>query len=188
MATLVCTPGGSTDNSYVTVAQADAYWVGDSLWEQQSGAKRADLLIRATREIERLGGTKDTMSACRSLFRGAPSTTTQALHFPRGTINSGWVARHPAVVHANSDVDATGARIIPETVRDAVCEQARWLLDRELNPPLVDHASLQAQGVKTFGVDGLSVSYGAATAPQGISPVAYGKLRQYITRNARAAL
>ena len=179
---LTCTPGGASDNSYVTLAQADAYYddtLRSAAWEAFGDMTKSTALIQATADIERLGGAKaDDLSPARALFVGSPYATTedsggtiitsQALHFPR-----------------TSDVDANGAVFIPQALRDAVCEQALWLLEQDANPPLLDRAALQAAGITSVSVDGLSESYRATGVPRGIAPRAWMLVRQYIIQTAK---
>jgi hypothetical protein len=173
MPTITCTPGGPTDNSYVTEAQADAYFA-DTLrqakWFDFDDFVRQAAVIQATREIEAQGGSApETYSPRRSKFEGVPFVDTQSLHFPRPGDNT-----------------IAGALVIPEPIRAAVCEQAFWLADREVNGgDLVDRQALQAEGVKSFSVDGLSESFGSSGVPLGIAPAAWEKLRPYVKRGSR---
>ena len=170
---LVATPGSSTANSYVTLAQADAYWEGDSLWLAQADSDREAKLIRATRDIERLGGAKASNSPARSEFPGLPyhcaigtiylSGSSQALHFPRAT-----------------DIAFGGTLVIPESVQDAVCEQARWLVQREKEPSPVDHEDAQQRGVTSMSAGGVSVSYKPTGCPANIAPQAWVYIGQYV--------
>ena len=182
MALIVCTPGGASDNCYVTLAQADAY-VANTLraddWALSGDTDREKALIQATAEIEALGGAKaDDLSPTRALFRGTPYATTeddggtmitsQALHFPRTT-----------------DVDGNSTVFIPQALRDAVCEQALWLLERLRNPPLVDRQGLRSEGVKNFALDGHSETLGSVSRPPGIAPAAWRLVRQFVVQGGR---
>jgi len=169
MALIVCTPGGSTDNCYTLRA---------AIWDAIPADSRERALIQATNEIETLGGVKaDDLSPARNLFAGSPYATTelsgsdvvpsQALHFPR-----------------TSDVDANGDVFIPQAVRDAVCEQAYWLLEKQQKPDLVDRPGLRAQGVKSFSLDGHSETFGATGLRAGIAPAAWRLIRPYVIQTA----
>lgn len=170
-ATLTCTPGGGADNSYVTLAQADAYFANGlrgPTWEAWTSDQRTRALIEATLQIERQGGAKDGSSPRRSLFRGEPYNTLasdQALHFPRTT-----------------DLNEGGSVVIPEGIKGAVCEQAYYLLKKQDEPDLLDRGELQEQGVKTVSVDGLAESYGTRTVPKGLASEAWALLQQYVIR------
>lgn len=172
-ATLTCTPGGGSDNSYISLADADAYFANGlraEVWEAWTSDQRTRALVEATQQIERLGGSRvSTDSANRSRFRGEPYESLlsdQCLHFPRTT-----------------DLDEGGSIIVPQGVKDAVCEQAYFLLKKQDEPDLLDRADLQRQGVKSVSVDGLSESYGATEVPDGIAGEAWEHIRQYVVRN-----
>jgi hypothetical protein len=172
-ATITCTPGGSADNCYVTAAQATAYYAGtlrEATWAEFPADDRAKALIQATQDIERQGGACAPDSPSRSRFWGEPYDvgTPQALHFPR-----------------SDDLDSGGSVVIPEAVRDAVCEQALWLLQQQAAPELLDYTALHARGVTSLSADGLAVSLGKPGAPDDIAPRAWVCLRPYVRRTFR---
>jgi len=179
MGAITCTPGGSDDNCYVTEAQADGYFaegLRTGVWEGWSGSDRQGALIQATAQIESTGGARASEhSPARVLFHGSPYATheydaetqkyvpAQALHFPR-----------------KQDVDPNGEPVIPQSIREAVCEQAYWLMERRDNPGLVDRERLQAEGVRRVSADGLSEEYGGRWRPDGIAPEAWRRVRPYL--------
>jgi len=169
MASLViCTPGGATDNCYVTEAQATAYFTNglrEAKWLGWGATRRARALIEATQEIEEeLGGARDSATANRVDFRGAPATDTQLLFFPRG-----------------DDTNAVGAYVIPRGVQVAICEQAFWQIKRENAPPLVDHDANREAGVAMQVIDGMTNAYRAgATGRPRIAPRAWTAIRPYM--------
>ena len=168
---LTVTPGGSSDDSYVAITTANAYFVGlrFDAWDAVADATQESALKQATQEIERLGGPKhQTLPPLRALFWDQPydMATPQALHFPR-----------------TCDTDADGAVVIPEAVEAAVCEQAAFLLG--LSGPggissgtggtgtsaagsdgLFDHAQMQRNGITSFSLDGASFTYGTKLSAQ----------------------
>ncbi len=176
---LTCTPGGASDNSYATLAQANAQFDGtlrDTEWTGYDTADREAALIQATAEIERLGGVKaKPYDPTRPRFPGTPYqryevasetyTTLQALHFPRTT-----------------DAHPDDTVFIPSQILEGVCEQAFWLLGRRKAPPLVDRGALRAEGVKGFAVDGLSETLGATAVPDGIAPLAWELIDPLVKR------
>lgn len=171
-ATLTCTPGGGSDNSYVTLAQANAYFTNGlraTTWEAWTEDDRTRALIEATQQIERQGGARpSTNSANRSRFRGEPYNSLlsdQCLHFPRA-----------------GDLDEGGSVVVPQGVKDAVCEQAYFLLKKQDEPDLLDRADLQRQGVKIANVDGVYEQYGSKSVPDGIAAEAWEHLQQYVVR------
>jgi len=173
MPTVTCTPGGASDNCYVTEAQANTYF-GDTLrestWEGWPATDRQRALIQATSMIENLGGPRASAdNPARPLFVGYPYASTQALHFPRET-----------------DLDSDSAAYVPEAVRDAVCEQAYWLLDRKANPPIVDTQQLRDEGISQMSADGMSLTMRAAERPRDIAPAAADLIAAY-RRSRRVA-
>ena len=80
---LIYTPGGASDNSYVTLAEANTYfsdrlnstangdWTNDSAGTARTDAVKSAALVTATRRIDE------------ETFLGVKTTTTQALKFPR---------------------------------------------------------------------------------------------------------
>jgi hypothetical protein len=170
MASLItCTPGGATDNSYLTDAQATALLAStlrEYTWAQYAVAERERALIQATAEIEALGGSKLHASyPTRRLFIGGPYSTTQALHFPRA-----------------GDTTSAGAAVIIDPIKRAVLEQALYLLERHNAPPLLDRDALRDQGVTSVSMDGISESYAAIETPRGIAPAAWQHIRIYVRR------
>lgn len=172
MASLItCTPGGATDNSYLTDTQATALLAStlrEYTWAQYAVAERERALIQATAEIEALGGTRLNVSnpARRLFVGGAPRNgTSQALHFPRG-----------------EDVTTAGVAVIIVGVKWAVLEQAIYLLEQHHAPPLLDRQALRDNGVTSVSMDGVSESYAATELPRGIAPAAWLHIRPYVRR------
>jgi hypothetical protein len=171
VATVTCTPGGASDNSYVTLHQANDYFAGDErgeTWQSWSSADRETFLVGATRFLERrLGGARpDQASPARSGFVGSPydEATPQALHFPRST-----------------DLTSAGAKIVPEGVQDAVCEQAFWRLWRRDHPPVVDRDELRADGVAYHMEPGVgSEQLGPTGRPGDVAPRAWEAIRPFV--------
>jgi hypothetical protein len=175
--TLVCTPGGDADNSYVTVAQADAYFaarIDADAWRADS--EKATRLIEATGLIEGCGGTQMLPYSRRQLFWGTPRfLLEQKLHFPT-----------TSDYQRISDDEGGGSTIqwtIPPTVMASVCEQALWLIQQQEHPQLIDHAALQADGVKYIMADSMQITYGGIDRPAWIAPRAWKLIsRHRITR------
>jgi len=167
--TATCTPGGASDNSYITRADADTWFAArldGEMWLKHSTDRRERALVQATAMIESLGGQVSPTCAARELFPGTPYDTgctdngtgvyvrNQALHFPTG-----------------DDLDENSDVFIPEWVWQAVCYQAVYLLNRD--KPLVDVATLTAQGVRFFQADGVSMQLTGAAMPADIAPAAW---------------
>lgn len=168
---IVCTPGGTGDNCYVTMAQATAHYANslrEDTWGAYSTDDRERALIQATTEIEDQGGQKrDVTSPARPRFSGTPydtDTAPQALHFPRG-----------------EDIGSDGSTLyVPDGIKAAVCEQALWLLQTRDAPDLLDRGGLQGQGVTAISIDGHTESYGVRSVPDGIAPRAWTHLKPFV--------
>jgi hypothetical protein len=152
------TVSGENSNSYVALAEANAYFA-DRLradaWTGASDTDKGKALLTACRHIEACrirvhrrpyGYPSEPPDAMgRPWDPLAPSNPDQALSFPR-----------------QRDKDNDGIYAIPNRVKVAQCEEALELLARGAEQER--RRSLQAAGVTSFSVDGLSESYGAPTA------------------------
>jgi hypothetical protein len=149
---------GANSNSYVTLVEAEAYFAArlrGEAWTVASSADKEKALLTACRHIEagRIrvhrrpygypGEPPDAMG--RPWDPLALSNSDQALSFPR-----------------QRDKDNDGHYAIPKRVKDAQCEEALAMLARGAEQER--RRALQAAGVTSFSVDGLSESYGAPTA------------------------
>jgi len=121
--TLDVTIGGSAADSYITVAEADAYAFDDlghaaGFWLSADVAKKEAALRRSTREIDAY------------VAPTVPYADTQSLAFPRA-----------------SDV-VSGAAVLPEKLRHATYLQAAYVLR---NADIIDEAaSRRARGLVNF--------------------------------------
>ena len=144
MPTIDATVGGASSNSYVTVDEATAYF-GERLradaWTGASTTDKEKALIMACRHIE----AAKPMVERGSTGAYAPSNSTQALSFPR-----------------KKDWKSGAGYNIPQPVKQAQFEEALALLARGTETDR--RRALQAAGVTSFSVDGLSESYGAPAA------------------------
>lgn len=132
---LDATAGGAAANSYVTTAEADAYFatrMGADAWAEADDPEAA--LITATERLEQ------------ESYRGQRATDTQALKFPRSK-----------VVIDGVELDDT---TVPLAVKKACCEAAIALLEDEdvfSGSDLKGFNSIQTQDVKfelRHGVEG----------------------------------
>lgn len=176
MSLITCTPGGASDNAYVTLAQANAYYANTlraADWKQHGADAQEQAIIQATQRIEQLGGTPlDPDSPRRPLFSGGPyDSDVQVLHFPR-----------------TQDKTDAGVLTIPKALRDAVCEQALWLLEKVNSPDLLDRQKLQEQGVASFSMDGHFETYRGTRIPRDMSPAAWDLVQPFIQRTRRTVV
>lgn len=96
-----------SSNSYVTVAEADAYFdarLHASAWTSASTGDKNAALIWATRLID--------SNVC---FTGSPTSSSQPLAWPR----TGMIGRNGGTVASDA---------IPQQLKDATCEMALLLL------------------------------------------------------------
>lgn len=162
---IIATPGAADANSYVTQAEADAYFAarfGSATWTALSGSDKETALRHATRNI-------DT-----NRLRGWKVTETQALEFPRYRPN--WQDELGVVYPANE---------IPKAVKDACCEEALWVASHASTGGQSPRQQLQAEGVQSFSVGDLSESFAAPAAVQLLGPRAQALLRHWIDRGGQ---
>ena len=99
-------------NSYLTVAEADAYFadrLNATAWDGATVENKPKALIQATKAIESMK------------FLGSRSVSTQKLSFPRSD-----------VYVDNILIDDT---IVPQDVKEAVCEYAILMLQEDYSAP-----------------------------------------------------
>lgn len=124
------TPGSTTQNSYVSVADADAYFAyhdDAASWPSVNGDKEK-ALVSATRELDALS------------FRGRRVTDTQALEFPRYEVSR------------RSGLSFYDSTEIPVELKNAVCERA---LQRARTDPasVVSEELAQFKKLKLPGIE-----------------------------------
>jgi hypothetical protein len=147
------TIAGASSNSYLSLEDAETYFAArlrSDAWDSASDADKEKALLTACRRIEahRLqvhrrpyGFPYDLPNALdRPADPLAPTDPNQVLSFPR-----------------QCDLDRSGTFAIPDQVKQAQCEEALALLASGAEQER--RQSLQAAGVKSFTVDGLSESY-----------------------------
>ena len=100
------------ENSYLEVADADAYFVDrlhTTAWDGATPGDKSASLIQATKAIEAMK------------FLGARNESTQKLSFPRSGVYVDGILQ-----------DAT---IVPQDIKDAVCEYAILMLQEDYTAP-----------------------------------------------------
>jgi len=75
--------------------------------------------------------------------------------------------------------------VIPDKVLYALYAQALSMLSHNGAPDMVDREELQAQGVTSFSLDGLSETFGGARYNDGLCPEARRLLGGFIAKAAR---
>ena len=105
--TLDATIGGTSANSYATIAQGDTYHLGSlnrSTWLTATDTQKSTGLVMATRLLDE-----------QILWYGAKAVSSQALRHPRSGLY-------------DADGDAVSTSALAPKLIDATCELAFWLL------------------------------------------------------------
>ena len=141
------TVGGATSNSYVTLTEAEAYFaarLNSATWTAASAGDKEAALLSACRHID----------ACRIRVHRRPYGYPTALAIDLlEQLNNDQALKFPR----QRDRDAAGTYIIPQPAKDAQCEEALALLAHGAEQ--ARRRSLQAGGVESFSVDGLTESF-----------------------------
>lgn len=148
--------------SYCTLAEAAAYWaarLAPAAWVEADDARREQALRMACGRLERY------------LYVGAPTGPDQRLKWPRRGVRD----EHGALLESSA---------VPQCVKDAQAEEAAWLLMLEADGGAQQRALLQAQGVKSVSLDGVSESYTGRPAP-GLGNAARALVGRYFLRAPR---
>lgn len=140
-------------DSYIDLAGAQVYFAGrlyTEAWDSATDTTKEKALRQATREIDR------------QPFIGRKADASQALEFPRCYITDprapGYNTEHTFQILTGEYCEAD----VPQAVKDAVCEQALYLLTRG-----DDHRGrLQAQGVRQASIGGVSETYDRSGLPR----------------------
>lgn len=158
MPTIVATPGAANANSYLTVAEAQAYFDSRAPlegWEEADD--KSALLIMATRTLDMLlsgtrtyvPGTKGQVGYYRigSRWSGAPTDGVQVLAWPR----TGMLNRNGFAIASN---------VIPQDLKNAVAELAGALGTKDL---LLDDANA-VSGITSVRAGSVAVSFDSSMA------------------------
>lgn len=150
------TPILNATNSMVTVDEAGLFFSGrlwTDAWDVSDSATKQKALVMATRDV-------DAMT-----FMGSKADTTQPHAFPR-TFTSAPAMDASTYYHPSGMFSEDG---IQQYAKDAVCEQALWLLQQ--TPYEVHRARQMAQGVASTGTGSASESY----APAAVNLARHGR-------------
>ena len=169
------TIAGATSNSYVTLAETEAYFAARlhaEAWETATDADKEKALLTSCRHLEacRIRVSRKPFDLSGVTYDPlAPSDIDQALSFPR-----------------KKDKDAAGNFAIPKAIKEAQCEEALAVLAHGQEQER--RRALQAAGVTSFSVDGLTESYGASGAMNPLeSAEARNLLAPYLERGGVTA-
>ena len=150
-------------NTYVTLAQAETFFnerLNASDWTDAAEIDKARALIQATHNLERLA------------YIGRQYVSTQTLKWPRSDL---YATRAAVIVGGSYEYDISGGSV-PQAVKDAQCEEAISLLGQSGST----RADLQAQGVTSYTIGGLSETFSGTGSRRFVSPEAAALLAGYI--------
>lgn len=168
-------------NSYIDVATANTYFTNrlfSDTWTNATTTQKEQALIMATRAIDR------------QVFIGAKKTDSQPLQFPRRypfrmhdiwrkwfqeNITDQWETLYVEGVSWWAETD------VPQTVKDACCEEALALLERGNS----QRRKLQQEGVMSVNVGNLSETYAPGSGRGLLSQEAKELLRMYLAGAVR---
>jgi hypothetical protein len=132
MASMIVEDGtGHTDsNSYVTIAEADAYWElrNDATWAALTDDQKTAALVQAAQYLD-----------YSYRWVGDRYSTIQAMSWPR-------------VVFFDRDFRAMHANVIPTRIKDAQCELAREASIDGLAPSMDRSGRIQSESVGPLSV------------------------------------
>lgn len=143
MPTVIATPGLGTSNSYITVAELDAYAAGRlhvAAWAAATTAQKEAAVIWATRVID-----------ARVCFLGAAADAVQALAWPR----TGLLTRNGF---------ALASTVIPQQLKDATAEMALALLASDVTA----ESEQSVQGLKKLRAGPVELEFRELIEQKGI--------------------
>ena len=152
------TIGGTSSDSYVTVAQADSYHA-DHLYTTKwttSNSKQETALKMATRLLDE-----------RVSWSGSVATTTQSLRWPRSNVYT-------------EDNVLISSLVIPPAVINATSELARHLINSDLT------VDTEGKGIKSLDVDTISLEFDKSDSRDVLPQIVVEMLRGYGSINSRS--
>lgn len=148
-------------NTYVeTLEDAGDFFaerLGSSAWDNATATDKEKALIMGFRALERI-----------HCWQGVPTCLTQLANWPRSYVpKPGSMVNEEVVINANYGFEIPvylPSDTVPDFILHAQCLEALSLLSLEgygtsTTPASNPRASLQAQGVKSVSIDGVSESY-----------------------------
>lgn len=189
--TIDATAGGSSSNSYATLAQANTYYDSDNFpdatWNDTGSitAVKTGALILATRQLDQLDFSGTPIG---SKIEGA--TDYQALSWPRrGGSRDVYAIGGVALSQERFPYcyDNSGNLIIPKLIREACIIQANYLLSSQdsLGDPS-NRERMIREGLASVSVPGLSETYSGRTSVRaGFSPDAIRMIGHLIKSGGR---
>ena len=128
-ATIIATAGAADANSYITLAEAQAYADGDIdavEWDAATTDQRTRALITATRNLDLVG------------FAGEKASPTQALAWPRKNVTT--------------SEGAVASDEIPKSIKDATWELAKFLIKDQIIQGQISGSTPLVPGIPNAGL------------------------------------
>jgi hypothetical protein len=155
--TVIATAGAANANSYITVAEADAFMAQNfyaAAWEDVEADAKAQLVITATRMLDE-----------QYEWLGIINSTTQALRWPRG-----WVLDRDGAKYLDSTT-------IPTFLKNATAEMARMLSLKDRQQTLDDATS----GITSVTAGSVSVEFDKTDRIEVVPSSVEAMVRPYCT-------
>ena len=143
---VVATPGAQNANSFVTVAEADAYLDGRlnvSAWESSTADIRARAVVEASRNLSF------------QRWKGSTVTATQALSWPRAYVENPDAPFDDEALTLD-DIIYFPENVVPVRVKNATCELALQYIKAGGNDVAMPDPT---DGIASQAVDVINVSY-----------------------------
>lgn len=162
MAIIIKNKAGLSEDAYVDIATADAYFssiLNTEVWEKADDALKAKALKTATNQIDSLN------------YIGYPYNPNQPLAFPR--INK-----------PLTDIERikyqTRPVTVPQDILKAVLEQALWLISNQAD----EYENMQNNNISSYSIGDVSISFDLERYHQakGLCPAAKQLLNKYLVR------
>jgi hypothetical protein len=153
---IVTTPGSALATSYADIAAADAYFAAGAhlfgaTWLAASEASKCAALKQATRHLD------DWF-----LWAGTPTTTTQALQWPRGGLS-------------DRVGNAQDQNALPVDVVRATCEVAQAMLVSDVRAD----SDLEVNRITSLTVGSVALAFGSGVRAKAISDQVTAMLRHW---------
>ncbi|MGE3276728.1 MAG: DnaT-like ssDNA-binding protein [Vicinamibacterales bacterium] len=159
--TVVATAGASTANSYCTRAEANTYHEAHpyaSTWDAAGDTDKDKAIVTATRLLDE-----------HVEWEGVASTTTQALGWPRIGLE-------------DLNGNAIDSAAVPQKLKDAVAEFARWILAADR----MADSDVEAQNLRSLKAGPVALEFGPGVRAKVIPDAVWYMVRQWGTVRQRS--
>lgn len=183
---LTTTVGSATADSYVSVADADAYFAAHyllakaTLWATLNTARKGSVLQAATKIID----TLRVLDVVDDEAVTWPDPFVDPLLRERSALITKYAETQALAFPRNVDVTTLGVLFIPQAVEDATCEEAVYLLSFDESP-----LSAQFSGTVSEEIWAGAVRVKSTYATRGsfVAPMALELMRPFLRSSTRIA-